>query len=88
MEWVWFVVTLFLVGLVVGALARAMVPGPQSLGILGTALAGLAGAFVGGIVGWLLFGPLVWWATLAWQVAGAALFVVPFSVRSSGRRTA
>jgi uncharacterized membrane protein YeaQ/YmgE (transglycosylase-associated protein family) len=53
----WFLVVLFLFGLIVGAIARLLVPGPQPLGVLGTAAAGVAGAFLGGIVGRLLFGP-------------------------------
>lgn len=54
---VWFLVVLFIFGLIVGAIARLFVPGPQPFGILGTAAAGVAGAFLGGIVGRLLFGP-------------------------------
>lgn len=43
-------------GLVVGALGRLVVPGPNPMGIFSTILVGLAGAFLGGIVGRLLFG--------------------------------
>lgn len=39
-----------LVGLVVGALARLVLPGEQPLGILGTALYGIGGALLGGII--------------------------------------
>lgn len=38
-----------IVGLVVGALARLVVPGEQHLGWITTALFGIAGALVGGI---------------------------------------
>jgi uncharacterized membrane protein YeaQ/YmgE (transglycosylase-associated protein family) len=45
-----------LIGFVVGLLARAILPGTQSLGIILTALLGIAGAFiarfVGQAVGW------------------------------------
>jgi uncharacterized membrane protein YeaQ/YmgE (transglycosylase-associated protein family) len=54
---VWFLIVLFVFGLVVGAIARLLVPGPQPFGILGTAAAGVGGAFLGGIVGRVLFGP-------------------------------
>lgn len=47
MEYVWMVV----VGFVVGLLARAILPGTQSLGIILTALLGIAGSFVAGFVG-------------------------------------
>jgi uncharacterized membrane protein YeaQ/YmgE (transglycosylase-associated protein family) len=48
---------LFLVfGFVIGLLARALVPGRQSAGIIVTTLLGIAGSFVGGIVGNLIVG--------------------------------
>jgi len=44
-------------GLIVGAIARFLVPGKQDIGILFTILLGIAGALVGGFIGTLLFGP-------------------------------
>jgi len=38
-------------GLIVGFLARAVMPGRQSMGLLATMLLGIAGAFVGGLIG-------------------------------------
>lgn len=43
-------------GLVVGLLARAIMPGSQSMGCFGTALLGCAGSFVGGLLGNLIAG--------------------------------
>jgi len=44
-------IILFVVfGLVVGLLARALLPGRQSMGLLATALLGIAGSFVGGFL--------------------------------------
>ena len=43
-------------GLVVGLLARAILPGNQSMGLLGTMLLGVVGSLAGGILGNLLFG--------------------------------
>ncbi|MBX3232752.1 MAG: GlsB/YeaQ/YmgE family stress response membrane protein [Labilithrix sp.] len=40
-----------LFGLIVGFLARAIMPGRQSMGFLSTALVGIAGSFVGGVIG-------------------------------------
>jgi uncharacterized membrane protein YeaQ/YmgE (transglycosylase-associated protein family) len=37
-------------GLVVGLLARAIMPGPQPMGLIRTTLLGIAGSFAGGIV--------------------------------------
>jgi uncharacterized membrane protein YeaQ/YmgE (transglycosylase-associated protein family) len=43
-------------GLVVGLLARAILPGSQSMGLLSTMLLGVVGSLAGGILGNLLFG--------------------------------
>jgi uncharacterized membrane protein YeaQ/YmgE (transglycosylase-associated protein family) len=46
---------LFLVfGLIVGFLARAIMPGSQKMGTLATMLLGVVGSFVGGFIGALL----------------------------------
>ena len=37
-------------GLVVGLLARALLPGRQSMGVVATALLGIVGSFVGGFL--------------------------------------
>ena len=47
---------LALSGLIVGALARLALPGPDPMGIFATILLGLAGSFAGGIIGWFVFG--------------------------------
>lgn len=47
---------LIVVGLVAGALARLLVPGRDRLGCVGTILLGIVGSFVGGFLGWVLFG--------------------------------
>ena len=52
----WFILVLALEGLVVGALARPALPGPDPMGILATIGLGLAGSFVGGILSWLVLG--------------------------------
>lgn len=44
-----------IVGLIAGFIARALVPGNDSMGILGTLVLGLIGSFVGGTLGSLLF---------------------------------
>jgi len=42
-------------GLVVGALARLALPGPDPMGILATIGLGLAGSFIGGLLAGLLW---------------------------------
>lgn len=51
-----FLLVLALFGLIVGAIARLIVPGPTPMGLLATMAAGIAGAFLGGIVGKLIWG--------------------------------
>ena len=43
-------------GLIIGALGRLLVPGPNPMGLLATAAVGIAGAIVGGIIGHLAIG--------------------------------
>ena len=44
-----------LVGLLAGLIARALLPGDDSMGFLGTLLLGLGGSLVGGFLGNLIF---------------------------------
>ena len=41
---------MFIVGLVVGAIARWIMPGTENIGIFTTALLGIAGSFLGGFI--------------------------------------
>ena len=45
-----------ILGLVAGAVAKAIHPGPDPGGLLVTMLVGIVGAFVGGLIGHALFG--------------------------------
>ena len=47
-----FLVLLAVVGLVVGALARLLVPGPDPMGVGMTILVGLLGSFSAGLFSW------------------------------------
>ncbi|HVM08614.1 MAG TPA: hypothetical protein VM345_09135 [Acidimicrobiales bacterium] len=75
-----FLISLLLTGLVVGALARLALPGPNPIGILMTIVCGIAGAFIGGIIataigvgGWAAFAIAVLCATgLVYLVSGGA----------------
>lgn len=72
MSYVWMAV----VGFVVGLIARAILPGTQSLGIVLTALLGIAGAllagFVGQSMGWYAPGQPAGWIA---SVVGAVLLL-------------
>jgi len=52
----WFIITLIVVGLIAGFVARAVVPGRQSMGIVATIVLGIIGSFVGGLIGSLFSG--------------------------------
>ena len=51
-----FIITMLIVGLIAGFLARALVPGRDPMGIGGTILLGVIGSFIGGFLGYVLFG--------------------------------
>lgn len=50
MDIVGYVIALAVVGLVIGALGRLVVPGPDPMGVLGTIAVGLAGSFAAGLI--------------------------------------
>lgn len=49
-------IVFLIVGLIAGFIARALVPGPDQMGWLGTMILGIIGSFVGGTLAALLFG--------------------------------
>ena len=49
-------IVFLIVGLIAGFIARALVPGPDPMGWLGTMILGIIGSFVGGTLAALLFG--------------------------------
>lgn len=50
-----FVISLIVIGLVAGAVARLLIPGRQNLSIPMTILIGMIGSFVGGFLGYVIF---------------------------------
>lgn len=72
-------------GLIAGAIGRLLVPGPNPLGCLGTIAAGVAGSFLAGLVGRLLFGRGY---TAGWiaSILGAAVVVYLVTRYSRPRR--
>ncbi len=49
------IVSLIVIGLIAGAIARLVVPGKQNLSIAATIVLGIVGSFVGGFLGYLIF---------------------------------
>lgn len=79
--------TFILFGLVIGLIARAIMPGKQSMGLVATALLGIAGSFVGGFFGSLIHGGRLFdlhSSGIIGSIIGA--LVVMFLVGAIGRR--
>jgi uncharacterized membrane protein YeaQ/YmgE (transglycosylase-associated protein family) len=51
-----FILLLVISGLIVGALGRFLLPGPDPMGIGQTILVGIGGSLIAGLIGRLLFG--------------------------------
>lgn len=69
-------------GLVVGALARLVLPGEEKIGLLGTSLIGMAGSMGGALIGQLLHvGSLL---QLGLGVGVAALLLTALGFRARG----
>ncbi len=51
------VIGMIILGLIVGFIAKLIVPGTAHLGWIGTGLLGIAGGYVGGTLGSLVFAP-------------------------------
>jgi len=50
------IIVLVVIGAIAGFIARALVPGNDSMGIMQTIVLGIVGSFIGGFLGALLFG--------------------------------
>jgi uncharacterized membrane protein YeaQ/YmgE (transglycosylase-associated protein family) len=50
-----FIISVILIGIVAGYLARLLVPGRDPMSFLQTVLLGIVGSFVGGFLGYLIF---------------------------------
>ena len=68
----WFILFLVVWGLVVGALARLALPGPDPMSVLATIGLGLAGSFIGGILAYLVLGHV---GGLIFSVVGAIVLL-------------
>jgi uncharacterized membrane protein YeaQ/YmgE (transglycosylase-associated protein family) len=67
-----YIILLVISGLVVGALGRLAIPGPDPMGIGATILVGIGGSLIGGLVGYALLGRPT---GMLLSVLGAALIV-------------
>ncbi|MEA2510187.1 MAG: hypothetical protein QOG21_2269 [Actinomycetota bacterium] len=79
---IWFI----LAGIIIGFLARLLLPGRDPIGIVGTIILGIVGALVGGYLWEALFGPN---AGVSWIGSVIAAMVLLFIYRKMtyGRAT-
>lgn len=52
----WFILVIFVFGIIFGALARLIVPGRDRMGIVKTWALGVCGSLLGGFLGYAIFG--------------------------------
>jgi uncharacterized membrane protein YeaQ/YmgE (transglycosylase-associated protein family) len=75
---------MFVVGIVVGAVARFIVPGAEHLGLLMTGIVGIAGSFIGGFIARLFSKPpegaIVHPAGLILSIVGAVLLLIAWNL--------
>jgi uncharacterized membrane protein YeaQ/YmgE (transglycosylase-associated protein family) len=75
MELIVLILAFLLAGLIIGALARLIVPGTGGMGLLSTVFAGIAGSVLGGLVTHYLVDPREDWVEIAIAIGCAALVV-------------
>ena len=86
------IIGMILIGLVAGFLARALVPGRDSMSIPATIALGIVGSFVGGFLGALIFGKdagegLLQPSSLIGSVIGAIIALVVYNAVTGRKRT-
>jgi uncharacterized membrane protein YeaQ/YmgE (transglycosylase-associated protein family) len=71
-----YVILIALCGLVVGALARQLLPGRDPIGIVETILIGIAGSLLAGLIGWYAVHSRVAGFVLAALVTAGLVYLV------------
>jgi uncharacterized membrane protein YeaQ/YmgE (transglycosylase-associated protein family) len=84
------IIAFLVIGLIAGLIARALMPGNQSMGLLATTLLGIAGSFVGGFIGSLFYTNGHVWdlhpSGLLFSVIGSMLVLLLVGLAGRSRR--
>ena len=80
-------IAFLVIGLIAGFIARALVPGPDPMGWVGTMVLGIIGSFVGGTLAALLFGGTleISAAGLVGSIVGAIIVLLIWRAMAGGR---
>jgi uncharacterized membrane protein YeaQ/YmgE (transglycosylase-associated protein family) len=84
------IIAFLVIGLIAGLIARALLPGNQSMGLVPTMLLGIAGSFVGGFIGSFFRSDGRIWdlhpSGLIFSVIGAMLVLLMIGLAGRNRR--
>jgi uncharacterized membrane protein YeaQ/YmgE (transglycosylase-associated protein family) len=84
------IIAFLVIGLIAGLIARALLPGNPSMGLLATTLLGIAGSFVGGFIGSLFYTNGHVWdlhpSGLLFSVIGSMLVLLLVGLAGRSRR--
>ncbi len=87
------IILLLVIGAIAGFIARAVVPGRDPMGVVGTIVLGIVGSFIGGFLGALLFGKdaiegLLQPSGIIGSIIGAVIALLVYRAVSGRSRTA
>jgi uncharacterized membrane protein YeaQ/YmgE (transglycosylase-associated protein family) len=81
MDWLLYLITLAIWGLIIGAFARLALPGRDPLTLIQTMLVGLAGSFIGGVLVYVITGGRYYGA--GWLVSLVCATGIMYFIRRS-----
>ena len=87
------IILLLIIGAIAGFIARAIVPGSDPMGVVGTIVLGVVGSFIGGFLGAVLFGKdaiagLLQPSGIIGSIIGAMIALLVYRAVSGRSRTA
>jgi len=87
-----FIISMLVIGIVAGFLARLLVPGRDPIGFWMTVLLGIAGSFLGGFLGYVIFGHDLDQGAfqpsgIIGSIIGAVIILLLWRAFTRGRRT-